>query len=223
MEQLSQSKYIADIYGYCSTSALTEFATGGNLQSILFHSDSISKLTLLEMAYNVAQAVADTHFFSKRRGTATIAHTDLNPNQFLQMGNVFKLNDFNRAKLISWNATSDHACSIQTNINWRATYQSPEEHSGNVQSEKVDVFTMGLVLYKIYTRNGSLFPGKSPSERREFVSKGGHAKIPILLESEHPLDRIMPTVLQKCWITDPTQRPSAQEIADLLRNAMDES
>lgn len=226
MDELSFSNYISDIYGYCSTSALTEFSSGGNLATTLENANSqqrVTKQSLLEMAHTVAQAVADLHH--PHEGLATIAHTDLNPNQFLLMGNGhYKLNDFNRAILVRRNNTFQNACPIQSGINWRATYQSPEELSGKRQTEKVDVFTMGLVLYNIWTKSGrkSLYPHKSPSQRRDFVAKGGTPKLPTIEDSEHPLDLIMPLVLQKCWITLPDKRASAQEIADMLRKALEE-
>jgi hypothetical protein len=179
----------------------------------------------LKIALDVAQAVADVHHptaITPQTNTATIVHSDLNPNQFLKMGNVYKLNDFNRAKFILKNTTSDDdaPCGIQTHMNWRATYQSPEEYSEKFQTEKVDVFTMGLVLYKIWL-NEDLYPGMSPTRRREFVVNGGHAKIPSL-HSQHALDVIMPIVLKMCWMTDPKKRASAQEIADLLHDALKE-
>lgn len=222
MEQLQSSPYISDIYGYCSTSALTEFSENGNLQSALRDSH-LDKYTRLKMALDVAQAVADVHHPTTQANMATIVHSDLNPNQFLKMGNVYKLNDFNRAKFILKNTTlDDHdaPCGIQTHMNWRATYQAPEEYSEKFQTEKVDVFTMGLVLYKIWL-NEDLYPGMSPTRRREFVVNGGHAKIPSL-HSQHALDVIMPIVLKKCWMTDPKKRASAQEIANLLHEALKE-
>ena len=103
MEQLQSSPYISDIYGYCSTSALTEFAGDGNLQSTLRNSQ-VSKFELLQMAHEVAQAVADVHH-PTLQGMATIVHSDLNPNQFLKVGDTYKLNDFNRAQLIWKNTT----------------------------------------------------------------------------------------------------------------------
>jgi hypothetical protein len=234
MEQLQSSPYISDIYGYCSTSALTEFAHHGNLQSALRDNSHRrpDKYARLKMAHDVAQAVADVHHFTtvttdQTTRAATIVHSDLNPKQFLKMGNVYKLNDFNRAQFIFKNTTTtnDNApCGIQTHMNWRATYQSPEEYdSDKFQTEKVDVFTMGLVLHQIWLPDEDLYPGMSPARRREFVVGGGRAKIPSSLRhSQHALDVIMPIVLNKCWRTDPKERATAQEIANLLHDALNE-
>lgn len=117
MEQLSASPYIADIYGYCSTSALVEYANGGNL--LHSYEKTATKTERLNMAYNVAAAVADTHNYNQD-GHATIAHTDLNPKQFLLINGTYKLNGFNRAKLLSWNNKTNKPCPIESGISWRA-------------------------------------------------------------------------------------------------------
>jgi len=221
MEELSLSPYIADIYGYCSTSALVEYSNGGDLQKSLNLSYARKKQRL-EMAVNVAAAVADTHHVNAD-GYATIAHTDLNPSQFLRLGKRYKLNDFNRAKLLSWNKRTNTPCPIASGISWRARYQSPEEHLRKPQSEKLDVFTMGMVLYNILTNNeNSLFPNMSAETRHAYVKRGGTPKITdkSILKSKHPFNLIMRKALKKCWILDPKKRASAQEIADMLQGAL---
>ena len=122
MEQLSASPYIANIYGYCSTSALVEYADGGNLLDS-YKQRNLTKNERLHVAYNVAAAVAETHH-TNDEGYATIAHTDLNPKQFLLLNGTYKLNDFNRAKLLSWNTKTNQPCPIDSGISWRAVRQT---------------------------------------------------------------------------------------------------
>lgn len=95
LEHLSTSPYIVDIYGYCSNSALVDYAHGGDLTSLHNRGDntlhSNNEHELLQIAHDVAAAIADIH-------DAGIVHADMKPNQFLHMNNGrYMLNDFNRA------------------------------------------------------------------------------------------------------------------------------
>ena len=57
MEQLTSSPHIADIYGYCSTAAIVDFADGGDLDK--FIRKNRTKNESLKVAHDVAAAVAD--------------------------------------------------------------------------------------------------------------------------------------------------------------------
>lgn len=149
LSQLQNSDHVARMYGYCSTSAMVEFADGGNLRDMV-RKGKLTKKRKLELAINATEAVADVHNYNAA-GYATIAHTDLNPKQFLLTGGSLRLNDFNRGILLSWNEEKAEPCPIHSGIAWRARYQSPEEHLNSAQSEKIDIFTLGLVLWIVLT------------------------------------------------------------------------
>jgi serine/threonine protein kinase len=99
---------VADIHGYCANAALVDYADGGNLTSFIV-SKNRTKTESLRVAYHVAAAVADAHHVDYRK-RATIAHTDIKPDQFLLLDGVYKLNDFNRARLIKWNPKRGKQC-----------------------------------------------------------------------------------------------------------------
>lgn len=110
-EQLSASPYIVDIYGYCANSALTDYCEDGDLFDVreVLNPD---KNELLQIAYDVAQSVADAHHYDSQ-GRATIAHTDLKPNQWIYLNGKYQLNDFNRCRFLSWNTDKDEVCGFE--------------------------------------------------------------------------------------------------------------
>lgn len=58
-------------------------------------------------------------------GVPSVAHTDISPNQFVKVGNMFKLNDFNRARLLTKNITTQELCTYREGTN-RGKNRSPE-------------------------------------------------------------------------------------------------
>jgi serine/threonine protein kinase len=127
-EQLAPSPHVVDIYGHCSNSAVFDLCSGGDLFQIrpLAHppepddeeepTETESPIPmptskrLLEVAIVVAKSVADAHHMDEE-GRPTIAHTDIKPDQWIlgSDGN-FRLNDFNRARFLSWDTATEEVC-----------------------------------------------------------------------------------------------------------------
>ena len=107
MEQLSKSPHILNIHGSCSNSAIVEYTEDGDLHGIF--EKRPTKEELIKIAHNVASAVADAHHVDYK-GRATIAHADIKPDQFLLIHGRYKLNDFNRAKFLSWDMERQEHC-----------------------------------------------------------------------------------------------------------------
>jgi hypothetical protein len=216
-EALTKSPYIANIYGYCSNSALFDFCTEGDLFDVF--DDDPSKKELLAIAYRVAQSVADAHNFDSR-GRPTIAHTDIKPDQWIKIDGEYKLNDFNRARLLAWDTEANEVCPFEVGKNagkWRA----PEEYNYEDETEKVDVFALGNVLYFLLTRE-TPFMGMKSKEAMAIVRKGGHAKVKDkrILKSKHRFEKSMLKAMEMCFVVDPSKRPGAQEVANVLKKGL---
>jgi len=93
LEQLSSSPYIVDIHGYCCNSAYVNYTADGDLTLLWRNGKNYTKRELLTIAHNVASSVADAHYYDSN-SRATIAHSDIKPNQFLNFGGRYMLNDF---------------------------------------------------------------------------------------------------------------------------------
>ena len=171
MEQLTHSQYITDIYGYCGTTSLQEFAGAGSLDTFLRELDPIGKL---EQAAWVAQGIADIHEIGKKKGsgvvsassvsnktgiTASLIHNDINLGNIL-MGyrdgkRVPLINDFNIAIFRRKDASTGAPCRFRGlffNPQWMApeqmyTKDSEDRLSIGFLDEKIDVYALGNILH----------------------------------------------------------------------------
>jgi len=171
MEQLTHSQYITDIYGYCGTTSLQEFAGAGSLDTFLRELDPIGKL---EQAAWVAQGIADIHEIGKKKGsdavstssvsnktdiTASLIHNDINLGNIL-MGyrdgkRVPLINDFNIAIFRKKDASTGAPCRFRGlffNPQWMApeqmyTNDREDELSIGFLNEKIDVYALGNILH----------------------------------------------------------------------------
>ena len=88
---LTASPRILDIYAYCGTTGAFEYAPGGSVSNLLFDS---SRPPTLEKKFDIAmqavRALAELHNFNGR--APAIAHADIMTNQFVLVGDRYKLN-----------------------------------------------------------------------------------------------------------------------------------
>lgn len=218
-DQLTSSPLIVDMYAFCTNSAVFDWGDQGTLEDIYERDPEISKDRLLEIAYNVSLSVAHAHNFDNK-GRATLAHTDIKPDQFLVQDGYYKLTDFNRVRFLLWNKRRDTPCGFTVGKNG-GIWRSPEEYAYEEESEKVDVYSLGNVLYFMLTR---FYPWNdfSSKEVYEKVKKGKRPKISDeILESTHPFDKYMIKAIEMCYTHDQFKRPGAAEVAAKLQEGID--
>jgi Protein kinase domain len=108
MEQLTASPYVADIYGYCANSVLVDYSYV-DLDSIFRRGNQPTHDERFKIALDTASAVADMHHFNSD-GRATIAHKDIKTEQWILIDGMYKLNDFNMCKFLTWNPKRKQYC-----------------------------------------------------------------------------------------------------------------
>jgi len=91
-----------------------------------------------DTATQAAMGLAAMHNFD-REGRASIAHTDIGPDQFVKVNGFYKLNDFNRARLLRWNPKKKKVCTYRVSNNGHRKGRSPEEYAYEPQTEKVSL------------------------------------------------------------------------------------
>ena len=124
MERASNSKFIPELYGYCSVGVMMDYMPEGNMHDYIKGSrlarsrqgqdgsgtsDSISSgkqallppVDRLRIAIHIATSVADLHGIEKgKTSMPPFFHNDICCHQYLFQNGLFKLNDFNYAKPI---------------------------------------------------------------------------------------------------------------------------
>jgi serine/threonine protein kinase len=241
MERLTASEFVVDIYGYCGQSAINELANFPypgvqNLESfdrrMRVHGGSNNpKLSAikLRMAASIASGLADIHAGGSTNPNDTnvyMTHYDLNPrNIALFAGGRPKINDFNIAEFLRYDPQTNQTCKFPSRLHepwWRAPEEMDVNHTTWVD-EKVDVYALGNILYHVLTTHSAR--GKQRKERmdmvRPIVASGVLPEIPH--EYAHSHDRNIQAMLKAihmCWIKEPDKRATADEVADVLFEAL---
>jgi len=231
MERLTSSKSVVDIYGYCTVAELVEYADGGDLDRALIgkrrkdleegedrSQQEYSSVQKLQMATQGAMGLAALHNIDQE-GLASLAHTDIGTGQFIFVDGRLKLNDFNRARFILKYKQNETNCPYYVGKN-PGKWRSPEEYRYDAQSEKVDVYSFGNILYVLLQQERP-FKGVSSDEAMQMVINGTR---PTMYEdvwnSPDPITQILIQAMKMCHEHSPNKRASAREVERFLKNAM---
>mmetsp|Transcript_2935 Transcript_2935/g.3073 ORF Transcript_2935/g.3073 Transcript_2935/m.3073 type:complete len:488 (+) Transcript_2935:183-1646(+) len=198
-----------------------EYLGSGSLNSILqknilkpgimpklFHKSTFNFKNLLSKARDLAEALHYLH--SMVHKGASIIHRDLKPDNvgFTAKGEL-KLFDFGLCTCV---LRRDHVCQgyEMTGNTGSLRYMAPEVVLRQIYSEKVDVYSFGILLWQMAT-DIIPFKGLSRNDFIRSVVKGG---------VRPPLHMTWPSafshLLQACWNTNPKYRPSFHDIIEKL-------
>lgn len=157
---------------------------------------SIKKLTneqRVSIIFEISNAMMKVH-------SLNIIHRDLKPcNILLDENNHAKVSDFGLSKIMSYQS--------QTEMSFVGTmnFMAPEIMlQKNKYTEKVDVYSFGILVYFVLTK------GKLPEINMMQVCNGEMAIIP------DTINEISKNLIQKCWSFEPNNRPSFEQIVDII-------
>jgi len=205
-ERLTSSPHVVDIYGYCSTSAINEYADGGDFYHANADGDDndgnvvATPAEKLLFARDAALGLAAIHGVDGPDHVTTMVHHDIRRHNFLLVGGKLKYHDFNQARFLRWNPKTEKRCGFA----WEEKCEgndvdvyprSPEECRNATTpdrnlSERVEIYRLGVFFFQLLTNE---YPYKfepynttspSPSKRRPSYAR----------------------VLS--WILDPTKEPT---------------
>ena len=229
--ELTSSERILDIYSFCGNSGAFEYAPGGAVSDVIYEEEPLPLEERFNIAVQMARAISDLHNFNHK--APAIAHADIYTNQFVavDVGNGkkrYKLNDFNRCTFLYWNATSNAGnCPYEYGDYNAWLYRSPEEYEYGPQTEKIDVYSLGNILWDILTTHSPRGKMKKELEdkTRPKVARGELPPWPddvnqTKLKTDPALKAIN-IAMRKCLRAKPEDRPTAGEIADELAAAVD--
>lgn len=219
-ERLSFSPYVANIYGYCGQSSINELAksTGEVLRR-----GKLPAKKKLQFAIDVANAIATLHDMDQDE-KVSLVHRDIKVSNFLisSDGEHLVVHDFNCARLMAWDSERDSPCGFYKPE--CVEHRSPEECRGLHLTHKIDIYSMGNVLYAIATSYlPYTFPRKySPEEFSPMIINGTTPEVPeSVATSKHPAIQSILRAMKKCLVFDPSHRPNAREIALELQDTFD--
>uniref|UniRef100_A0A8D0GKF0 non-specific serine/threonine protein kinase n=1 Tax=Sphenodon punctatus TaxID=8508 RepID=A0A8D0GKF0_SPHPU len=159
----------------------------------------------LQIFLQIAEAVQFLH----GKG---LMHRDLKPsNIFFSMDDFVKVGDFGlvtamdqdeeeECVLTPMPAYARHTGQVGTKL-----YMSPEQIYGNTYSHKVDIFSLGLILFEL------LYPFSTQMERVRTLSDVRNLTFPTLFIQKYAQEYAM---VKHMLSPSPTERPEAAEIID---------
>nr|XP_008167940.2 eukaryotic translation initiation factor 2-alpha kinase 3 isoform X1 [Chrysemys picta bellii] len=159
----------------------------------------------LQIFLQIAEAVQFLH----GKG---LMHRDLKPsNIFFTMDDIVKVGDFGlvtamdqdeeeESVLTPMPAYARHTGQVGTKL-----YMSPEQIYGNTYSHKVDIFSLGLILFEL------LYPFNTQMERVRTLSDVRSLTFPPLFTQKYAQEY---TMVKHMLSPSPTERPEAEDIIE---------
>ncbi|KAL6062440.1 putative serine/threonine-protein kinase drkA, variant 2 [Balamuthia mandrillaris] len=181
-------------------SIITEFMSRGNLRDVLNdESVDLSWELILKIASDAAQGMNYLHTYQP-----PIIHRDLKSHNLLVDENYnVKVTDFGLAKSM----TNDKAMTFCGTMPWTA----PEIFSNAGYTTKADVYSYGIVLWELFTREE---PYKDMHKPQIIIGVSKDGLRPVIPTACPPQ---LAELMRDCWKEDPAQRPSFSEILERLR------
>jgi len=194
---------------------LNEYMAGGNLEQYYQNKRRITgRLWRPDMRRIItwSQALCRAMSFL-HNGTHPIIHRDLKPlNLLLTKTLDLKVADFGISKLTSGDLASDAYMMTGGIGSWR--YMAPEVVRHENYTEKVDIYSLALILYFMSSGKTPFHElGQDPEVILKEFLKGNEPR-PQVNEC-HPGIR---SLVKDAWDADPTNRPPAAHLVHLLHD-----
>jgi serine/threonine protein kinase len=154
---------------------------------------------------NISVILVGLVFGLKYIHSKEVIHRDIKPSNLL-IDDKFRIRiaDFGTVRVGDSTAST-------TGVVGTFAYMAPEAmEPHHVPTKKVDVFSLGLVLYEVLVGE-SVFP--KDSSVLQIVKMHLDGWRPALPKSVHPVVR---EVIEKCWAKDPDARPTVDEVFERL-------
>jgi len=189
---------------------VTELCERGNLRTIIHDTKkyTLRMLQKLNFAIDIAQGMAWLHNTKPHQ----IIHRDLKLTNLLVDANWrVKVCDFGLSDILKTDFLQDEGVAVGS-----ALWMSPEVLEGKKLTEKIDVYSFGLILWEIITRTQPYSEYETVSELRKAVCRDG-IRPPL---SRKSIPQCLCHIMSECWQQDPSKRPSFVKVLDLLKDAM---
>lgn len=183
---------------------VTEFMSRGSVYDFLHKQRDVFKLpSLLKVAIDISKGMNYLH-------QNNIIHRDLKTaNLLMDENEVVKVADFGVARV---QAQSGVMTAETGTYRWMA----PEVIEHKAYDHKADIFSFGIVLWELLTRELPYSQFTPLQAAVGVVQKGLRPTIP---KNTNPR---LAELLERCWQQDPSQRPDFFEIIEILQRIANE-
>ena len=191
------------------TTLLVSELVDGRTLADLHRSEELCDREIGRIACNLSEALAHAH----ARG---VVHRDIKPENVIVRDDVdgpqrAKLMDFGIARIAGAPTLTADGQVVGT-----LAYMSPEQAEGEVAGPESDVYSLAMTIYECLSGDNPV-AAASPAAT---VRRIGLA--PPLADSRPDLPEGLTDAIDACLDPDPTERPTAAELADRIEDELDE-
>lgn len=178
-----------------------EFVEGPSLDEVILamRSESFPSDVVAEIAVQLCRALGHAHERTDLQGHPVgIIHGDVSPsNILLSRDGTVKLADFGLSR-IAVDREADGT------ISGKLSYMSPEQANAQALTPASDIYSLGLVLFELFSGKKAFPQSGSPSQRLERIRKGLHQNL--REASEGKIDNGICQIVHKALETNPELR-----------------
>nr|XP_043613943.1 G-type lectin S-receptor-like serine/threonine-protein kinase SD2-5 [Erigeron canadensis] len=203
-----------------------DFMSNGSLDRWIYHGDLQGHVLEWEYRKNIILHIAKGLAYLHEECRQQIIHLDIKPQNILLDDNFnAKVSDFGLSKLVDKNQTQ-----VMTTIKGTPGYIAPECWSNSVITEKVDVYSFGIVVLEILCGR-KIFDRSVPEESWHLLAVfqksweqgtllGMVDKYSETMQANGAEVVEMMKVASWCLQTDSTRRPSMSTVVKVLEDGM---
>lgn len=171
------------------------------------------KASSLAQALDIGIQIADGLAAAHDKG---IVHRDIKPdNIMVREDGIVQIMDFGVAKLQGVSRLTQGASTVGT-----AGYMSPEQIQGNDADQRSDIFSLGVVLYEIFTGKPPFRGAHETAMAYEIVN----VEPPPMSAVKPGIDQELDRIVSQCLAKDPGERmQSAKQVSVDLKRYKQES
>lgn len=170
-----------------------EFIKGEELSSLLRRIGRLPQVKAIQLARQICAGVAAAH-------DAGVLHRDLKPANIMIDGDGnARVLDFGLAGLVEEFGDDEKRAGTPA-------YMAPEQLEGKDQTIKTDIYSLGLVLYELFTGRRA-FEAATLNELIKLRRSDTSPTTPTSIVKD--LDPLVEKVIDRCIQKDPSQRPSS--------------
>lgn len=198
---------------------LLEHMKYGNLHDMIIKYRNYPNCIVYKKKMSWCKDLCLSLIYLHNRRPEFVIHRDLKPtNLLIGRDNILKLSDFGISKIVekTYQSFSDLTKIKYTDNIGTYYYMSPEivNSHDRIYDYKVDIWSLGLIFYEIWENNRWIHfvynDFTTPNDYKKFIIDNDLALIFIKTPKK------MRSIIKKCLLKNPIDRPTAQEIYSIL-------
>ncbi len=207
-----------------------EYLSGQSFAELMTGAEPLLPRRVVQLGRQICSGLHHAHTFTLKTWEGSeirgVIHRDIKPSNLFVIGDAnieesVKILDFGIAKV---NSDLSQALGTQTSgFLGTARYASPEQIRGEILDHRSDIYSLGIVLYRMLS--GGQMPFSPPTDSFSAWYQTHNFQPPLSfgeVYAPHPIPPLLEEVILACLSKDPADRPgSMQELGQALETVLE--